>query len=396
MDDRTRNYLRGRFGDYYKRADLALPPDPDAREWGHIPFTKSSGTTMVRHQSLLDMGGDEQSVGEFLTREAPRHAYFSAARYDDPSANDMAKKGWLGADLVFDLDADHLPGVDAEAASYAEMLDACKDALLRLLDLLEEDFGYGEEELTIVFSGGRGYHVHVRDADIQDLDSSARREVVDYIRAIDLDRDDLIQTVQHGGTTRRELKTEGGWGRRVHQELLAFVDDLLEMDEDDAMEKLTALDGIGEGRATTILGAVQRNPEAVREGNVEVGGPGLRRLVGALAARVVATQTAPIDEPVTTDVRRLIRLPGSIHGGSGLVVTPIAREDLDEFDPLTDAVPDRFRDQRIMVNVTEPGPVDVGRGESAGITKVQEGVQSVQEYVGVFLMARGRAEKAAE
>ena len=391
MEERTRNYLRGRFGDYYSNAELALPPQPERREWGHIPYTASEGTTMIRHRSLLDMGGDAQSVREFLTRDAPRHAYFSAARYDDPGRNEMAAKGWQGADLVFDLDADHLPGVDAEAASYAEMLAACKDALQRLLTLLKEDFGFGEDELVVVFSGGRGYHVHVRDEALLELDSDARREVVDYVRAVDLDRDDLIRTVRHGSTTRRELKTEGGWGRHVHQRLVGFVDDLREMDDDEAMATLTELDGIGDGRATTILGAVRNNPEAIREGNVEAGGPGIRKLVEALTAEVTTNRTAPIDEPVTTDVRRLIRLPGTLHGGTGLVVKPIEHGELDDFDPLVDAVADRFRGQRVMVNVTEPGPLDVGAE-----TSIQAGPQSVEEHVGVFLMARGRAEKAAE
>ncbi len=391
MEDRTRNYLRGRFGDYYADADLSVPPEPAAREWGHIPYTESDGTTMVRHRSLLDMGGDAQSVREFLEREAPRHAYFSAARYDDPDNRTMAEKGWRGADLVFDLDADHLPGVDEDQASYAEMLAACKDALQRLLDLLREDFGFADDELLIVFSGGRGYHVHVRNGALLDLDSEARREIVDYVRAVDLDRDDLIRTVSYGGTTRRELKTGGGWGRRVHRELVEFVAELREMDREDALEALTAFDGIGDGRASTILDAAERNPDAIREGNVEAGGPGLRKLIEALTAQVVGNETAPIDEPVTTDVRRLIRLPGTLHGGTGFVVKPIDPADLDAFDPLEDAVAHRFRGQRIMVNVTEPGPVDLG-----GETALEPGPQSVEEYVGVFLMARGRAEKAAE
>ena len=391
MEDRTRNYLRGRFGDYYADADVSVPPEPSAREWGHIPYTESEGTTMVRHRSLLDMGGDAQSVREFLEREAPRHAYFSAARYDDPADRTMAEKGWRGADLVFDLDADHLPGVDEDAASYAEMLAACKDALKRLLDLLREDFGFADDELLIVFSGGRGYHVHVRNDALLELDSEARREIVDYVRAVDLDRDGLIRTVSRRGTTRRELKTGGGWGRRVHRELVEFVAELRGMDREDALEELTAFDGIGDGRAGTILDAVDRNPGAIREGNVEAGGPGLRKLIEALTAQVVQQETAPIDEPVTTDVRRLIRLPGTLHGGTGFVVRPIAPGDLESFDPLEDAVADRFRGQRIMVNVTEPGPVDPGAE-----TALEPGPQSVEEYVGVFLMARGRAEKAAE
>jgi len=151
------------------------------------------------------------------------------------------------------------------------MLAECKQALLRLLDFLEDDFSF--DDLTVVFSGGRGYHVHVRDESVRELDSEARREVVDYVRAIDLDTEGLIRTVSERGTTKRVLRTEGGWGARVHEALIEYADDLREMDAEDARERLMELDGIGEGRAETILGAFDRNPTAVREGNVEAGAP---------------------------------------------------------------------------------------------------------------------------
>ncbi|WP_224268747.1 DNA primase small subunit PriS [Haloprofundus salinisoli] len=385
MNRRTREYLRGRFGDYYRSADLTLPPAADRREWGHIPWT-AGGTTMVRHQSLLDVG----DLGGFLARESPRHVYFSAARYADPGANEMDDKGWQGADLVFDLDADHLPGVDPDAAGYAEMLAECKEALLRLLTFLEDDFAFSE--LEIVFSGGRGYHVHVRDESVRELDSEARREIVDYVRAIDLDFNGLVATRSERGTTRRVLRNEGGWGKRTHEALLSFVEELEAMDDEDAGERLQEFDGIGEGRAKTILGALRRNPDAIRAGNVEAGGPGLRLLAETIAGRVVADQTAPIDEPVTTDVRRLIRLPGSLHGGSSLVVTRLDRDEVERFEPLRDAVPERFTRRDIAVELAEPATVEVG-GET---TKLSAGENTVTESVGVFLMTRGAAEKARE
>ena len=392
MNRRTREYLRGRFGDYYRSASVSPPPAANEREWGHIPFTESEGTTMVRHRSLLDVAGGPGELGGFLAREAPRHVYFSAARYDDPGNRSMSGKGWRSADLVFDLDADHLPGVDPEGDGYAEMLAACKEELLNLLDLLEADFGFREEDLAVVFSGGRGYHVHVRDPAIRGLDSPARREVVDYVRAVDLDYDGLIaRRPNERGTLQKTLRAEGGWGRRVHERLVAYAERLRGMDEADALAELQELDGVGEKTARTIRGVLERNPEGVKRGNVELG-PGAGTLVRALAREVVDDQTAPIDEPVTTDLRRLIRLPGTVHGGSGLVVRPIPRDEVDGFDPLRDAIPDRFRDRRIAVDVREPGPVAVGDDK----TKVGEGVQSVREYVGVFLMARGRAEKARE
>ncbi|MFW6321114.1 MAG: DNA primase small subunit PriS [Halohasta sp.] len=386
MDERTREFLRERFGDYYRASTVALPPASNEREWGHIPWTPGTGTTMVRHQSQLDLG----DVDDFLAREAPRHAYFSAARYTDPSASTMSQKGWRGADLVFDLDADHLPGVDPAETTYAEMLSACKDALYRLLEFIEEDFGF--EDVEIVFSGGRGYHVHVRDESIQDLDSDARREIVDYVLAEGLDTDGLIRTVSPGATNRRMLKTEGGWGRRVHRELLSITDELTSLDESEATARLKEIDGIGDKSAATILTALAKNPDAIRTGNMEAGGPGIRKFTKEVIAEVTETETAPIDEPVTTDTHRLIRLPKTLHGGSGLVVRPIDREDLDEFAPLVDAIPEAFRDGEVTIRVDEPRRIEL----DGDITKLEPGVHTVATYVGVFLMARGEAQKDEE
>src|SRR5207245_11160993 len=45
------------------------------------------------------------------------------------------------------------------------------------------------------------------------------------------------------------------------------------------------------------------------------------------------------DEPVTSDIKRLIRLPHSLHGKTGLAVIPMTREALDGFLPLRAATP---------------------------------------------------------
>jgi DNA primase small subunit len=392
MEERTRAYLRGRFRDHYRRTEPTLPPDADAREWGHIPWTAGPGTTMVRHNSTLDLG----SLPDFLARKRPRHVYFSAGRYDDPGASSMAEKGWLGSDLVFDLDADHLPSVELGVDSYKEMLAKCKAALFRLLDFLENDFGF--RDLTIVFSGGRGYHVHVRDAGVQPLESDARREIVDYVRGIGLDIDALISHEAVGGTAgrsspaqKRTLDTTGGWSRRAHRHLLDFVDELLDMDEDDALARLREFDGIGEGKAAAALRAARTNGDEIEAGNIDVH-PAFYALAQRLFPEVVAADNAPIDEPVTTDTNRLIRLPGSLHGGSGLSVERLARDEIEGFDPLVDAVPETFRGQEITVELDEETTTELA-GDSF---TVPAGTSHVPEYVGVFLMTRGTAEKGEE
>jgi len=393
MDGRTREYLRGRFGDHYRRASLDPPPAANEREWGYITWSEG-GTTMVRHLSHLDLvgGGD---LGAFLAGERPRHVYFPAGRYDDPGADTMGAKGWRGSDLIFDLDADHLPGVDPAADAYADMLAQCKDALLRLLDLLESDFGF--EESTVVFSGGRGYHVHVRGQGVQPLDRRARREIVDYVLGENVAFDDVVRTEAVAGSAGRSSPAEkrslpdGGWAGRTRDRLEAFVDDLLAMEEAEALERLQEFEGIGEGKATAALNAARQNRDALAAGNVDVH-PAVYSVAGKLFEAVVEDQAAPIDEPVTTDINRLIRLPGSLHGGSGLAVRRIERDALSAFDPLADAVPETFVGNEIAVNLEDPTTVQL-RGETF---RLDAGVHTVPEYVGVFAMTRGHATKAPE
>lgn len=392
MDDRTREYLKGRFGDHYRRAALSLPPATNEREWGYI--TWDARTTMVRHSSYLDLTGGGDLAG-FLTGERPRHVYYSAGRYDDPGASSMGAKGWRGSDLVFDLDADHLPGVDPEATSYAEMLRECKAALRRLLDILESDFGF--EDLEVVFSGGRGYHVHVRRPDVLELGRAARREIVEYVLGDGIEFEDVVSTRAVAGSAGRSSPAQkrtlpdGGWAGRTRKRLEAFIEELLSMPEAEAIDRLRSFDGIGEGKATAALNAAKNNREELSGGNVDVH-PAVFSVARLLFRDVVDTQRAPIDEPVTTDINRLIRMPGSLHGGTGFEVQRIERGRLDAFDPLSDAVPETFLGNEITIYAPEETTVEL-RGETF---RIPEGVRSVPEYVGVFAMARGHARKAGE
>ena len=390
MHERTQAYLRGRFGDHYRNQSIDPPPEANEREWGYVPWTEGPGETYSRHNAMIDLG----NLDDFLARERPKHVYYSAGRYDDPGATTMSEKGWRSSDLIFDLDADHLPSTTPDD-SYAEMLADCKEALFRLLDFLEDDFGF--EEMQIVFSGSRGYHVHVRDPGIQHLESDARREIVDYVRGIGLEFDELVEEETVAGLGRktpaenRYLPTEGGWGKRIQEKLVAVLSEVRDLPEEEALDRLQEYDGIGEGRAQAAYNLTQNRFVEIERGNLSAHAV-FAQLARKFADEVVAEENAQIDEPVSTDTNRLIRLPGSLHGGSGLAVRRIEREDIEAFDPLVDAVPETFTNHEITVEVTDPGTVELA-GDSFTL---EEGVHTVPEYVGVFLMARGRAEKGEE
>ncbi|WP_336327983.1 DNA primase small subunit PriS [Halovenus sp. HT40] len=390
MHERTQAYLRGRFGDHYRNQSIDPPPEANEREWGYVPWTEGPGETYSRHNAMIDLG----NLDDFLARERPKHVYYSAGRYDDPGATTMSEKGWRSSDLIFDLDADHLPSTTPDD-SYAEMLADCKEALFRLLDFLENDFGF--EEMQIVFSGSRGYHVHVRDPGIQQLESDARREIVDYVRGIGLEFDELVEEETVAGLGRktpaenRYLPTEGGWGQRIHEKLIAVLSEVRDLPEEEALERLQEYDGIGEGRAQAAYNLTQNRFVEIERGNLSAHAV-FAQLARKFADEVVAEENAQIDEPVSTDTNRLIRLPGSLHGGSGLAVRRIERDDIEAFDPLVNAVPETFTNHEITVEVADPGTVELA-GDSFTL---EEGVHTVPEYAGVFLMARGRAEKGEE
>ena len=67
-----------------------------------IPF---GGGTPIRHKAFSDMN----DVRRFIC-ERPQHScFYSTAYWKKPHELKMADKNWLGADLIFDLDGDHLP-----------------------------------------------------------------------------------------------------------------------------------------------------------------------------------------------------------------------------------------------------------------------------------------------
>lgn len=96
-----------------------------------------------------------------------------------------------------------------------------------------------------------------------------------------------------------------------------------------------------------------------------------------------------VDEPVTTDVKRLIRLPGSLHGKSGLMVVPLSYSQLQGFDALRDAVPDTHGDDDVNVEMRFDAEVEL-KGETFRLS----GEETVPSYLAVYLLGRRMADLA--
>ena len=179
MNPATTEFVRQRFTEYYRKAMLVSPSSLAQREWGFVLFNPGSAEMRMRRHIAF---ADRVELFDYIKNLVPSHLYYSSAYYEKPDAPTMGEKGWCGADLIFDLDADHIV-----KGPYDQMLSRVKTETEKLLAMLTDELGIDPKQIDLVFSGGRGYHVHVKDLAFRGWGSAERRELVDYICGIGLD-----------------------------------------------------------------------------------------------------------------------------------------------------------------------------------------------------------------
>ena len=81
--------------------------------------------------------------------------------------------------------------------TFLKLMEYIREQTFRLVnDVLLGDFGLDEKDLLITFSGGRGYHVHVRTPSVLSLPSGARRELSDYMTGKGLNLENILLLIQ--------------------------------------------------------------------------------------------------------------------------------------------------------------------------------------------------------
>jgi DNA primase small subunit len=134
---------------------------------------------------------------------------------------------------------------------------------------------------------------------------------------------------------------------------------------------------------------IERTAHRTRDPNIreyaigDVKSPLIENIVKHLAIKMAAEDT---DKMVTMDITRLIRLPDTIHGGSGLVAKTV--KDLATFDPLKDALAFSKHPTKIILN-HPVGAFDLG-GERLG--PFAAGPIELPEYAAVYLLLKDKAD----
>jgi len=359
----TKTFIKRKFTEYYKKYASTIPP-PTSIEKREFGFLFEQEKIMFRHKSFRNV----DDLREFLKARVPSDVYYSGAYYEKPE-EEMEEKVWLGADLIFDIDADHIPtpcnkihdkwtcnncgfvgkGATPEKcpscgeARFGEKtwpcevcIESAKRETMKLVEVLMDDLGFPVEKISVSFSGHRGYHLHVESDEVLALDPMARKEIVDYIEGIGLEPE------FHGLEKISGPKLDDlGWRGRIARGTYDF---LLKA----TPEKLEEV-----GLQKRIINAIETHKGRLTQSWKERGPWGIIGIKGStkIAQLSAQSESVKIDTVVTTDIHRLIRLTNTLHGKTGLKKTEVPLTMLEHFDPFKSAI--AFRQGAITVLVSE-------------------------------------------
>ncbi|MCD6525235.1 MAG: DNA primase catalytic subunit PriS [Thermococcus sp.] len=275
---------------------------------------------------------DVRDLEDYIKTTAPYAVFSSVALYEKPAE----MEGWLGAELVFDIDAKDLPLRRClERHPSGQVCPLCledaKELARDTLTVLKEDFGF--EEIHVVYSG-RGYHIRVLDEWALDLDAKAREKILAYVSAAE---EITFEDVQS-----RKIMLSAGYFRVFRLRFGYFLKRI------NLNHLLNA--GIGKRQAESII----EKRDEIYEGFVRNAlltafpqGIGYKSLMRLFSLSTTFSR-AYFDGKVTIDLKRILRVPSSLHSKVGMIATYIGDDEkkLERFDPFRDAVPE-FRKEEV-------------------------------------------------
>ncbi len=326
------DFIGRHFQQFYKTHQVTVP-SVSMREFG-FGYEKKID---LRHKAFQS----QKELQEYFISKVPLYASYSAAFYEYPAARPMSAKNFLKAELIFDLDAspDH-EGHNPVMCSHCQ--ESVRADVIRLLeDFLFADFGFSKDETTVNFSGSKGYHVHVASESLMQLSSTQRDQLVEYCAGMNVDFARFFNSEKHKNLPMVDRQVEvivgpstasKGWAKRILDRALA----ILVLPQDEFIAKFRKA-GYTKKQAEAIFANKDYVASQLSSGRWSaIEKPDL--LVAEIASTAGVGRNVSLDRAVTTDMSRLIRIPNTLHGDTGIVAKTIPFSELSSFDPTNSAL----------------------------------------------------------
>lgn len=349
--------------EHYASADFAVD-NIQRREIGATPFD--------RHHAFNNM----DDLRAFLIEKGAEAPMCSTALWVSPDAyagkgnasTTWNKKNWQGADLSFDLDCDHIEG--HESMSYKEQIAEMAKHALRLVNLLESEFG--AKEIVVTFSGRRGFHIRVLDDAYRMLNSKTRRSIMNYVMGEKVNIYEIMRNMEFNSFKGEVIcsmhpSNYGGWAGRLRNasnramQEIAISADPTKYATDFINKYYTKKISTKQANelASRMLSPMARQ-QITKNGDV-------RAFLGQKATKTFMLNTVEmffnfaksiyaveVDTSVTGDIRRLLRMPGGINMKQGYACMVIDKEHLEDIDLLFFCAEMTFGHEEVQVVVNEP------------------------------------------
>ena len=279
-------------------------------EWSENDLPEFISTDIKKREFGFDHNGTgpndrykvfkgKESLRKFLRYKAPFAAYISVAFYNNP----RRREDWLKAEYIFDVEA-------------LEIVNT-------LIDTLQTDLGL--KDIHLIYSG-RGYHIRILDEEMMTAGSELRSEVLKYAAGAEVPKSQFVNPeISNQSFNFEHFSIPVGYSKIFTDKVKFNIQHLV------GNEKL---DGINPKLMKDII-ASRHHLENDDWGYFkrDIGPRRYKNLVEAMARVNLAT----IDAKVSIDLKRILRLPSSLHSKVSMKCMEVKNRET--FDPFSKAVP---------------------------------------------------------
>ena len=260
------------------------------------------------------------ALKRFLRTKTPFAAYISVAFY----ANPRNRGGWEKAEYIFDIDAKDLPIRSCTCDGVCEIcLGEALERVNIMLDTLKGDLGL--KNIHLIYSG-RGFHIRILDPVMMEANSDLRGEVLKYVAGAQVPRAEYPNIAPGEKPYNFEHFSIPIAYPAIFTEKIKY--NILHLRGDEQ------LDGIN----NRLLKDMIMHRDYLYEDDwvsfkQNIGPRRYKDMVNAMARVNLAT----IDAKVTIDLKRILRLPSSLHSKVSMKCVEVKNPET--FDPFKHAVP---------------------------------------------------------
>ena len=325
----------------------------------------------------------------------------------------MDAKKILGSDLILEFDADDFlldcrqqhdqwicsnSACNARGKGFIKNCTACgfptiieesicenclnevKLQTLKLINILSDELNLNEG-IFVNYSGSKGFHVHVQNASVYDLSDKARIELTDYLSLHELD----LESIGFGFNGKHftaPLKPLG-----IAKRLIQQIESILKQKNP---ERLSVWSGIPLKTCKDLLNnQLDELVESVSTQNwFALPGRKTEKFWRNLLVHAADEEKLLVDRQTSIDIKKILRVPNSLHGTTGLLAKSFPVSELKKFNALKDCIVFSNALEKIKI-ISDVLRFELNE-EKFGPFQSDE-IVSVPEFAAVYLIGKEKA-----